>query len=58
MWLTESFQYSPRDIDLDTGLVVLVDDGEWEVLDVLLDILVVEFAANQSLDVKNGSVRI
>lgn len=45
-------------IDFDARLAILVDDGEGEVLDVVLDFLLVEFAADQSLDVENGPVGV
>ena len=36
------------DLDLDTGLTILVDDGEGEVLDISLDFLLVELATDQT----------
>lgn len=50
--------HSPLDIDLYSGLSVLVDDLEWEVLDVGLDFLLVPLATNQSLDVEDCPTRI
>ena len=46
------------DIDLNTRLTILVDDLEGEVLHIALYVLVCEFAANETLDVEDGSFRV
>jgi hypothetical protein len=38
---------------LDSWLAILVDNLEWEVLDITLYVLVVELATNETLDVVN-----
>jgi len=45
-------------VDLDGGGSVLVDDLEGEVLDVLLDLGIVETAADKTLSVEDGRVRV
>jgi hypothetical protein len=45
-------------LDLDSGLTTLVDNLEGEVLHVTLNILVVELAADQTLDVVDGSLGV
>lgn len=51
-------EYSPLDIDLNTGLSTLVDDLEREVLHVTLNVLVVELPADHALDVEDGPERV
>lgn len=41
-------------INLDARLAIFVDDLEGEVLDVTLDVLVVELATNETLDIVDG----
>ena len=45
-------------LDLDSRLAALVDDLEGEVLHVTLNILVVELASDQTLDVVDGSLGV
>ena len=46
------------DADLDSRLSRLLDELEWEVLGVLLDVRVPPFPANQTLGVKDGVLRV
>ena len=46
------------ELDLDDGLASLVDDLEWEVLHVGLDLSIGELAANEALGVEDGVVRV
>lgn len=50
--------YSPLDVDLDLWLTALVDNAVWEVLDILLNILVVVLATNETLDIEDGPMRV
>lgn len=45
-------------LDLNLWLAILVDNGEWEVLHVTLDIPVVELATNKTLDVEDCPERV
>ena len=45
-------------LDLDSGLTALVDNLEGEVLHVTLNVLVVELASDQTLDVVDGSLGV
>jgi hypothetical protein len=42
--------------DLDTGLTIFANNLEREMLHVILNVLVVELATDQSLDIENGSL--
>lgn len=44
--------FRSRNLNGDTRLTALVDDLEWEVLDIILNVLVAELAANHALNVK------
>ena len=48
----------PRDVDLYTRLVILVDHSEWKVLHISLYVLIIELAPNHSLDVEDRPVWI
>ena len=45
-------------LDLNSGLTTLVDNLEGEVLHITLNILVVELASDQTLDVVDGSLGV
>ena len=40
--------YIPLDIDLDTWLTILSNNLKWEVLDIVLDILILELASDET----------
>lgn len=46
------------DINLDTGLAFLVHNLEREVLDITLDVLVHEFASDQTFDIVDSTFRV
>lgn len=46
------------DVDLNTGLTLLANNLEREVLHVLLNVLIAELAPDKTLDVKDCSVRV
>ena len=48
----------PLDVNLDLGLSVLVHDLEGKVLHVALDVLVIELAADDALNVVDGPERV
>jgi hypothetical protein len=50
---THEFLALPAVFDPDVWLAALVENGEWEVLDIRLDLHVVEFTADESLGVEN-----
>jgi len=45
-------------LDLNSGLAILVDNLEGEVLHVTLNVLVVELATDQTLDIEDGSLGV
>lgn len=55
LWRKDSL--FPINLNTNTSLTIFLFNGEWEMLNVTLDVLVRKLAAYQSLDVKDGSGR-
>ena len=58
MKIEEYFLYVLLNFDLNAGLAILVDDLEWEVLHVTLNVSVVKLATDHTFNVEDGPLGV